>query len=53
MKDKDKERIINKMKKERENGIISYNKLGRNKGNLKRSLKKFLNFYNIFSYIIL
>ena len=40
---KDKERIINKMKEERENGIISYNKLGRNKGNLKRSLKQTIN----------
>ena len=37
---KNKEKVINRIKKERENGIITYNKLSRNKGNLKRSLKQ-------------
>lgn len=40
---RDKEKVINRIKEERENGIITYNKLSRNKGNLKRSLKQIIN----------
>ena len=40
---RDKEKVINRIKEERENGIITYNKLSRNKGNLKRSLKQTIN----------
>ena len=40
---RDKEKVINRIKEERKNGIITYNKLSRNKGNLKRSLKQIIN----------
>lgn len=40
---RDKEKVINRIKEEREKGIITYNKLSRNKGNLKRSLKQIIN----------
>ena len=40
---RDRERVINRINEERKSGIISYNKLSRNKGNLKRSLKQIIN----------
>lgn len=40
---KDKERVVNKINEERKSGVISYSKLNRDKGNIKRKIKQTIN----------